>query len=275
MGVRVPRFYGKASNGEFMMIGFGDASQSAYAACIYLRFHGKDNEIHTVLVAAKTRVAPVKKETTPRLELLAALCLSRLTVKTIKALMKLISINRVICLTDAEIVMNWIQNDGKKYGKYEMNRRDKIRKKVPVEHWYHVPGKLNAADLPSRGCFPRQMQQPEVQRQWLHGMEWMKDEEENWPLCKDVSYVVPETDEKTVADELTSCLVDSQPPQPRWQEVVQFTKFSSLSRLVRVVAWCRRFIGNCRASKGECMESWKQTSTKQLRAFSFRDYKLS
>ena len=249
IGVRVPRFYGETSNGEIMMIGFGDASQSAYAACIYLRFHGKDNEIQTVLVAAKTRVAPVKKTTTPRLELLAALCLSRLTVKIKDELTKSISIQRVICLTDAEIVMNWIQNDGKKYGKYEMNRRDKIRKKVPVEHWYHVPGKLNSADLPSRGCFPRQMQQLEVQRQWLQGMDWMKDEEENWPIRQDVSYVIPETDEETV--ELTSCLVDSQSPPPKWQDVVPFKKFNNLSKLVRVVAWSRRFIRNCRCKEKE------------------------
>ena len=57
--------------------GFGDASQRAYAAVVYLVIETPDGH-STQFVGSKTRVAPVKRHGNPRLELLAALLLARL-----------------------------------------------------------------------------------------------------------------------------------------------------------------------------------------------------
>ena len=51
---------------------FGDASSTAYGACCYLRAINLDGRIHVALLAAKGRVAPLKRSTAPRLELMAA-----------------------------------------------------------------------------------------------------------------------------------------------------------------------------------------------------------
>ena len=66
------------------MHGFSDVSEQAYAAAIYLRTIYHDGSITTRLVTAKAQVAPIKKQSIPRLELLGALILSRLANTVVK-----------------------------------------------------------------------------------------------------------------------------------------------------------------------------------------------
>ena len=60
-----------ADNGEstLQVHGFCDASQAAYAAAVFIRSQDAHGAFHTRLVRAKTRVAPVKTVSIPRLEL--------------------------------------------------------------------------------------------------------------------------------------------------------------------------------------------------------------
>ena len=55
-----------------------DASESAYAAVAYLRIVDIKDSVTTSLVIAKTKVAPIKRLTIPRLELCGAVLLARL-----------------------------------------------------------------------------------------------------------------------------------------------------------------------------------------------------
>lgn len=58
--------------------GFCDASEDAYAAVVYLRMVDTEDNVHITMVAAKTKVAPIKRLTIPRLELCGALLLAKL-----------------------------------------------------------------------------------------------------------------------------------------------------------------------------------------------------
>ncbi len=58
--------------------GFCDASERAYAAVIYLRLTGTDNDVQISLVTSKTKVAPIKRLSIPRLELCGAYLLTQL-----------------------------------------------------------------------------------------------------------------------------------------------------------------------------------------------------
>ena len=53
--------------------GFSDASEKAYSGVVYLRMEDSTGAVHTSLIASKTRVAPIKRLTIPRLELNGAL----------------------------------------------------------------------------------------------------------------------------------------------------------------------------------------------------------
>ena len=60
--------------------GFSDASLRAYGCCVYLRIEHKSGIVKCDLVSAKSRVSPIKKQSIPRLELLAANLLTNLFV---------------------------------------------------------------------------------------------------------------------------------------------------------------------------------------------------
>jgi hypothetical protein len=85
----IPRCYCPDSFGSEIksteLHSFGDASESAYSACVYVRCEHSEG-IHCDLVASKTRVAPMSKQTIPRLELLSSLLSFRLTESVKKAL---------------------------------------------------------------------------------------------------------------------------------------------------------------------------------------------
>ena len=82
----------------------GDGSSSAYAAVVYLVIKSRITT-QDRLIASKTRVAPLKKHTIPRLELSVALILARLTARIKTTLQQCLVISRVRCWTDSKNVL--------------------------------------------------------------------------------------------------------------------------------------------------------------------------
>ncbi|GFU55591.1 DUF1758 domain-containing protein [Trichonephila clavipes] len=66
--------------------GFSDASQSAYGAVVYCKSITSDRKMLVHLIASKSRVAPTKQTTIPRLELFAAVLLAKLVHRVKQAL---------------------------------------------------------------------------------------------------------------------------------------------------------------------------------------------
>ena len=101
----VPRFIGYSVHENVIsteLHGFCDSSEAAYSSLTYLRVE-TENTITVRLLCAKARVAPLKKLTLPRLELLSCLVLSRLINITQIAIESEIKLNSVTCWSDSEI----------------------------------------------------------------------------------------------------------------------------------------------------------------------------
>ena len=60
----------------------------------------------------------------------------------------------------------WINNSHKVWKQFIQHRVEKIRSVLPELKWWHCPGVLNPADIPSRGL---DLNKNEIKRKWLHG----------------------------------------------------------------------------------------------------------
>ncbi|CAG7825062.1 unnamed protein product [Allacma fusca] len=76
--LRIPRGISANDADSFQLHGFSDASERAYAAAVYLRTTTLTGRVHCQLICSKTKVAPTKQVTLPRLELCGAVLLCRL-----------------------------------------------------------------------------------------------------------------------------------------------------------------------------------------------------
>ena len=152
----------------YSLCGFCDAF-NAYAAVVYLVI--KTSTGHSVrFVVSKTRVAPVKAQTIPRLELLSALLLARLMAIVAQGLESELPLTQPRCFTDSKVALFWIQGHGKEWKPFVQNRVNEIRRLTPMECWQHCSGKDNPANIPSRGLTPLELS---VNVLWRKGPDWL------------------------------------------------------------------------------------------------------
>ncbi|KAI5755331.1 hypothetical protein M8J77_016036 [Diaphorina citri] len=197
--VNIPRWIADVEGGSRELHVFADACKSAYAAVVFLRIEHKQN-IQVRLLACKARVAPTSKSskpmTIPRLELLAALIAARLCQTVVKDY-ELDGV-RTTFWTDASTVLAWLERNDP-WDVYVHNRVVEIKQLSEGCTWKHVPGEMNPADLPSRGCYPKRF----VKSRWWEGPTWLKGDPEDWPQ------VVSEFDEEEINMERKKTVVSS------------------------------------------------------------------
>lgn len=113
----IPRcYYPKSAQIQsFQLHGFSDASELAYAGVVYLRMTDTNGRVLTSLVCSKTKVAPIKRLTLPRLELCGANLLAKLLFHVMKALN--LSLQEVYAWTDSTIVLNWLDGSPRRFKK--------------------------------------------------------------------------------------------------------------------------------------------------------------
>ena len=225
--MKIDRRVGFGSRENWSIHTFCDASQNAYATVIFLRCID-DKKIYVQLLGAKSRLAPKKNLTIPRLELLACVLGTRLTTFIIKALN--ITAVPAYYWTDSSTVLAWIRRNDQ-WGTFVGNRIREICKFTESDQWHFVPGQLNAADLPSRGCSPEQL----LKTRWWEGPEWLKLPEKKWPqtdVTPNEELVMKEKRKTAIAT-----LVCAKP-----DEFMRYDRISRFNRLINVLCWVKRFI---------------------------------
>ncbi|XP_076298183.1 uncharacterized protein LOC143217599 [Lasioglossum baleicum] len=216
--------------------GFCDVSERAYAAAVYMLVRRPD-ATKVSLLMAKTRVAPTRKVVSiPPLELCGAVLLARLLLSVHEALS--IPHATQYAWTDSTVALAWIQAHPSRWKPFVAHRVAEIQSLLPGVRWMHVSTQDNPADLPSRGITCDDLQRAKL---WWEGPFWLSDPGANWPMNTPAT-----TGEDSPGEERhvsvgvvqeTGC-----PPCPILE------RFSTLTRLIRVSAYLRRFLHNCRRS---------------------------
>jgi len=129
--------------------GFSDESELAYGACLYIRSIDVHGKITTKLLCSKSRVAPLKRLSLPRLELYAAVLLADMYQASSRALK--VSFNKIRFWTDPMVVLAWLSSPATRWKTFVANRVSHIHEITAVENWNHISSKENPADLVSRG----------------------------------------------------------------------------------------------------------------------------
>ena len=237
--------------------GFADASKKAYCAMIYLVYETEEEEIVSNLVCAKTRVAPLKELSIPRLELMSARILATLMNVVLAALNQQVQISTCRFWLDSKTALYWIKNTGQ-WRQFVQHRVDEILKMTEKGNWGHCAGICNPADLGSRGVFASALQNS---RLWWHGPHWLVMGREHWPtelLLEDTPEIVQETKK--------SALVATAVGEKKTgiSNIIDIDRFSSLERLLKVTSLVVRFIENLKAKKKKQPINCSEVSAKEM-----------
>ncbi|KMQ82605.1 pao retrotransposon peptidase superfamily [Lasius niger] len=152
--------------------GFADASELAYAAAVYARVRLDEISSEPLLLTAKTKVAPIRQVSLPRLELCAAALLTKLD---------------------------------------------------------------NPADCATRGLSPKESLGHPL---WWQGLSWLNDRT-HWPPRG-----TPSAKEDELPERRAHVFVATAEPE---DNILLLQRYSSLHRLLRITAWCLRWLGAIRA----------------------------
>nr|XP_049466703.1 uncharacterized protein LOC120961367 [Anopheles coluzzii] len=207
---------------------FTDASEAAYGACVYARCENAAGDVRISLLASKSRVAPLKRVTLPRLELSAAVLGAHLHHRVKEAM-------QIVCAesffwSDSTVTLKWIASPPNSWKTFVANRVAEVQHYSHPRQWRHVPGTSNPADLVSRGMSAAHFTQNQL---WNNGPDWLVQPSSHWPS----SDPEPSDEADLETRQVSAALVCTQ-THP-W-----FGISSSFTRMVRIIAYCIRFVRN-------------------------------
>ena len=230
---------------------FCDASLSAYGSVSYLRAVNSEGKIHCTLLLGKSRLAPIRQMTIPRLELSAAVIAVRMDRMLCRELT--LEIQESVFWTDSMIVLQYIYSRSKRFQTFVANRLSVIHDGSMPRQWRKVGTKENPADDVSRGLSGLDMISSD---RWRQVPVFLWQDESTWPAN---STEGPEVacDDQEVKNQVKCCLADveydarevgnhgtsrADGKQEPTDPVTQFLEsYSCWHRLKRGMAWLLRF----------------------------------
>ena len=229
--LKIPRSYSPEEFGKtskYELHNFSDASCIGYGACSYLRVTSETGQVSCSLIMGKSRVAPTKLTTIPRLELSSAVTSVR-SGDSIRGELEIEALPEYYW-TDSKVVLGYVNNDAKRFHTFVANRIQRIKSSTDSAQWHHVSSEDNPADLASRGASAAQLKDS----CWLKGPDFL------WQPNLSIKEPIVEMDD---ADpELRKAYVHTVKVEIKNPLLSHLSKFSDWSRAVKAVARLKKYI---------------------------------
>lgn len=239
--------------------GFSDGGEQAYGAVIFIRWKLAGGDYRSVPVTIKAFVAPLKKKSIPRLELLGCLALARMYVTCVKALefAKAQDWERFFWI-DSSTVLSWIRTPPREFRPFVSARVAEIQETIGADQIRYIKSNNNPADALTRGIHLNHLMK------WSKGPSFLELPEEKWPSAQDHTRVNTHVDDldalrekKTFRKEKKAgkhhsaaaevCPELDQPGSEENPILLHLLKTcSTYSKIRRTLAYVGRFIHNAR-----------------------------
>ncbi|XP_062537796.1 uncharacterized protein LOC134206123 [Armigeres subalbatus] len=230
--IRFSRYYYPAvsSFSNVELHAFCDASDKAFACVVYM-VHRSQGKVHVALVYAKSRVAPLKSQTVPRLELQGCVLASQM-VSVLQTEM-MVDITRVYFWTDSKICLSWLKT-GQILPVYVGARVMRIKENGHgTDLWRWVPSQLNVADLATKCSKFGNM------HEWLRGPDFLHRDSMYWPTEEPLAMSTAELvnfQSEIIVDSSTNLLCYTVHEEASI-ELPDISRFSDFNRLIRSTAY--------------------------------------
>ena len=204
---------------------FSDASTKTYGAVAFIC-----NGSRTRFIMAKTRVAPLKQLSLPKLELMGALTGAQLCsfiANTIKLCPSVIHL-----WTDSQIVLYWLHSE-KKLNQFVSHRVSEIHHLTTTSSWQYCPTADNPADL-HRGITSAQLQSSKL---WHSGPQWITTRD-NWPVWQ------PSATLHLQAAAIKTSRFVPVTTSPGLGQIMDLSNYSTLNKVLGVTAYVLRSVSN-------------------------------
>ena len=225
------------AGGNHILICFTDASQEAMCAAVYIRYEAESGEVDVGLIAAKTKVAPVKPTTMPRMELCASLLGARLSSKITQMIEnECFRFDSKFFFMDSTIALGVI-NKCHLSDEFNGNCSAEIRGKTQDFTFAWVDTKENIADIGTRGSGVEEIG---PSSRWQKGPEWLLKPTAEWPIKIHQLETLPVVD-----------FVQHEKP------IIDAEKYSDVGRLHKVTALCLKF-AHSRGTGRKVVGDWRK-----------------
>ncbi|XP_077968809.1 uncharacterized protein LOC120340131 [Styela clava] len=234
--ISVPRWFRGSKYGDCTMQlhTFCDASEVGLGVVSYVRVESKDGNIHCEFIAGKSRVAPLKSISIPRLELSAAVIAVKLSAMIQKE--SKYKFDEVTFWSDSTSVLQYINNVKTRFKIFVGNRLSVIHEHSKPKQWRYVGTKENPADLASRGVMPEKLSKCDL---WFQGPEFLGKSEDYWPERPKVLPMSEDNCEIKKTHQMFAITQETIEKTPVFFTLLK--RYSSWRKLQKSVAWLTRF----------------------------------
>ena len=176
--IKIPRWTKITPKTPYQIHTFCDASKEGVCVAVYTRVKTQKG-IETTLIAAKSRVTPLKAESISRHELVGCVLGTRLCAAVKETFPA--SPDNTFFWTDSEVCLHWINLPAKAFKAFVAHRIGEIQTYTEPRQWLHVPTAENPADIGTRPITAQELAERQL---WWKGPEFLTKQINKWPKSK-------------------------------------------------------------------------------------------